>query len=193
MTAAAPKNKHSVKIIGIDPGLTGAVACVDLEAERLDAIYDMPYMAKNNSSAWVKREVDAESLVQMIKSMHDECIRLGGKGVGAVVIEEVASRPAQGVASVFSFGHSFGVAIGAAACLYPTSKTIRISPTVWKAHFGLNWSKKLSLALAIEKFGHKEAFRSLKQHGRAEAALIALYGIKAYKQLRPNDAKHEVI
>jgi len=179
-------------VVGIDPGLGGAIACVSVDTKKLLAVYDMPILKKENSKAWVKREADAESMVHIIRSIHEEGIRFGGPGVVGIAVEEVASRPAQGVASVFSFGHSFGIAIGVAAFLYPTAKTIRIAPTVWKSHFGLDWSKAKSLAKAKQFFGDPNGvFKKQRSDGRAEAALIALYSIDVWSRLVPNRAKRE--
>lgn len=97
-----------------------------------------------------------------------------------VVVEEVGPMPRQGVSSSFHFGLSFGVIIGAAAACGKQVHLVRAH--VWKQHHRIKGpgtskadDKKLSLALARQFWPGLEDFRRVKDHGRAEAALIALW------------------
>jgi len=52
-----------------------------------------------------------------------------------------------------------------------------VTPSIWKKHFGLSKEKGVSRGFAIQRFPeHAESFQRVKDDGRAEAALIALYG-----------------
>jgi len=69
-----------------------------------------------------------------------------------------------------AYGVAKGV-IGAAGI-----RRVDVSPGKWKRHFGLSADKEAARALAISQWPKSEHFRRKKDHGRAEAALLALYG-----------------
>jgi crossover junction endodeoxyribonuclease RuvC len=100
--------------IGIDPGLEGAIAAVHALSDgdvrmRVD---DMPVKASGaeKTKRTVRKRVDGLLLSNLLEKMCE------GDGDGdrvKVYIEEVWSNPHQGVASMFSFGVSYGAVIGA--------------------------------------------------------------------------------
>jgi crossover junction endodeoxyribonuclease RuvC len=91
------------------------------------------------------------------------------------IVERVASRPGQGVSSVFKFGASYGAVIGVLAAL--EVRTILVTPQTWKKHFRLDSDKEKSRALALRTFAKSpEHFARKRDHSRAESALLALYG-----------------
>ena len=93
------------------------------------------------------------------------------------IIELVHAFPKQGVSSVWNFGMAFGMARGViSGAFIPTHL---VSPTKWKKHFGLDSDKEKARALAISKWPECTHFSRKKDHGRAEAALLALYGAQA--------------
>jgi crossover junction endodeoxyribonuclease RuvC len=52
-----------------------------------------------------------------------------------------------------------------------------VTPAKWKKYFGLSKNKGSSRGLAIQRFPQvSDKFSRVKDDGRAEAALIALYG-----------------
>ena len=84
-----------MKVIGIDPGLSGAIAV--LEDKKVLGIFDMPVMAEGKKN---KRQLNSAQLVNVIKSNInlDEEI--------SVVVEQVNAMPGQGVTSMFNFGQT---------------------------------------------------------------------------------------
>jgi len=93
--------------------------------------------------------------------------------ISAVVIEAVASRPGQGVVSVFSFGR----ATGAIEC-WAMSMGVPVhwvTPAKWKGHFQLSKDKRASLDRARLEFGESDRWTVLANDGIAEAGLIALH------------------
>jgi crossover junction endodeoxyribonuclease RuvC len=143
-------------ICGIDPGLSGAVAFFFPSAPGHVATEDMPVVAG---------EVDCATLAARILQM----------GPAFAVVERVASMPKQGVASTFKFGASYGAVRGVLAALQ--IRTHLVAPAVWKKHFRLDSDKEKSRALALRLFAASpEHFSRKKDHGRAEAALLAVYG-----------------
>jgi crossover junction endodeoxyribonuclease RuvC len=142
-------------ILGIDPGASGALAFYYLETRDRVAVEDMPLVDGGISSAL---------LAQTIRKM----------GPRMAMIESVGARPGQGVSSMFAFGKSFGQALGVLGAL--EVPTHFITPAKWKKHFRLTSDKEEARYKAIQFFpacaGH---FARKKDHGRAEAALIARY------------------
>ena len=143
-------------ILGVDPGLSGAVAFFFPSAPDRVAPEDMPDVAG---------EVDAATLAARILQM----------GPDFVVVERVASMPKQGVASTFKFGASYGAVRGVLAALQ--IRTHLVAPAVWKKHFRLDSDKEKARALALRLFAAApEHFARKRDHDRAEASLLALFG-----------------
>ena len=95
-----------MKIIGIDPGLSGAIAV--LENNKVLNIFDMPVMSEGKKN---KRQLNSALLVTLIKENINN-----GEEV-SVVVEQVNAMPGQGVTSMFNFGQTFGAIKGICAAL----------------------------------------------------------------------------
>ena len=146
-------------ILGVDPGLGGALALVDLDGPRLVAALPMPVVRFGRHAI-----VDAAAILDWLEPFR----------VSAIVIEDVHAMPGQGVASSFQFGRLAG---GVESALTAVGCPIaHVTPATWKKRAGLGREKGRSLDLARLRFGPREEFRRAKDHGVAEAALIALYG-----------------
>ena len=101
---------------------------------------------------------------------------LATDGERAVVwLERVGARPGQGVSSMFRFGQQLGALEMAAAA---HGHELRyVTPSVWKKYHGLSADKGVARGEAMNRFPLlAELFRRVKDDGRAEACLIALYG-----------------
>jgi len=87
----------------------------------------------------------------------------------------VAARPGQSAPATFRFGQGYGaIEMALAAHKIPVQY---VTPSQWKKHFGLSKDKGASRGLATQRFpSHASDFQRVKDDGRAEAALIALYG-----------------
>jgi hypothetical protein len=145
-------------ILGIDPGITGGIATLWPDG-RIDA-YDIPT---------VDGSVNIDALVRHVRA---HAPRLA-------VIEKAQAMPKQGVVSVFKYGCAFGALCAATAVL--EIPTHLVSPRKWKTHFGLDADKERSRALAIRLWPGCGLFERKKDHGRAEAALIARYGAEVFR------------
>lgn len=152
------------RIIGIDPGLSGAVAV--LTGTDSLSVFDMPTMTvERNGKA--KRQVSATELAEIIYIMKsDDC---------HVYCERVGAMAGQGVTSVFSFGRSFGMIEGIlAAFKLPVTY---VAPATWVKAVGRGQGKDASRARAMEIFPNNQTdFKRVKDDGRADAALIAYWG-----------------
>ena len=149
--------------IGIDPGLSGAIAIISPESLK---IFDMPTMTvERNGKA--KRQVSASELAEMLylysgRDCHVYC-------------ERVSAMAGQGVTSVFSFGRSFGMIEGILAAF--KMPVTFVPPATWVKAVGRGQGKDASRARAMELFpSDQDQFKRVKDDGRADAALIAYWG-----------------
>lgn len=149
-------------IFGIDPGFTGAIAVFRPNTWSLD-VYDMPVLP----NAKGKTEIN-------LFALHDVLER-EGDGRHIAVVEQVSAMRGQGVSSMFRFGQGFGaVQMGLAS---HKIETHYVTPAKWKGYFGLSKDKGVSRGLAAQRFpSYAEKFKRVKDDGRAEATLLALYG-----------------
>lgn len=153
-------------IIGIDPGITGAIAIID-DSGNLVGIHDMPTMPKG---AGKKKQINPCSLVGM----------LSGYGRVTAYLERVSAMPGQGVSGVFTFGECFGVIRGVLAAAY--IPLVLVTPQSWKRRFGLIGTEKdAARTKAIELYPAASLARK-KDIGRADALLIARYGWEIEQQ-----------
>ena len=153
-----------MKIIGIDPGLSGAIAVLD--NNKVLNIFDIPVMSEGKKN---KRQLNSALLVSLLKqniSKNEEI---------AVVVEQVNAMPGQGVTSMFNFGQSFGVLKGIFSAMQIPMDFI--SPVKWKKHYNLiNTQKDSSRTKAIEFFPHISSQLSRKKDAnKADAILIASF------------------
>jgi crossover junction endodeoxyribonuclease RuvC len=153
--------------IGIDPGFSGAIAFY-APKENIVSIYDMPVY----QNAKGKTEINLYELHDILAPETDE--------PHMAIIEQVAAMRGQGVTSMFRFGQSYGATqMAVAAHKIPIRM---VTPAKWKAHFGLSRDKGVSRGLAAQCFPNQaKLFSRVKDDGRAEAALLALYGYEVNK------------
>lgn len=151
--------------IGVDPGLSGAVAILD-QAGGLVLLEDLPTVANGSGRAKVTRRVDPAGLARLLLPYGDRAA-LG-------VLESVSARPGQGVSSVFSLGDTFGAVRAVLAC---TGVSVAlVSPAEWKRHYRLDGDKERSRARAVELFPGADLHRKA-DHNRAEALLLARFAL----------------
>ena len=153
-----------MKVIGIDPGLSGAIAI--LENNKVLNLFDIPVMSEGKKN---KRQLNSALLVSLLKEniKNDEEV--------AVVVEQVNAMPGQGVTSMFNFGQTFGAIKGICAALDLPIFFVR--PSKWKKHFELiNSSKDSSRTKAIEMYP-KLSYQLAKKKdvNKSDAILIARY------------------
>ena len=153
-------------IIGIDPGLNGAI-CFFEKGKVLDVI-DMPTMAEGKKN---KRQINGRQIFNEISSR----IKNYSSNDIKVVVEQVSAMPGQGVTSMFNFGQSFGVIKGICAAMQLPIFFVR--PAKWKKYFELiNSQKDASRTKAIEIFPKISSILSKKKDAnKADAILIASF------------------
>jgi crossover junction endodeoxyribonuclease RuvC len=161
------------EIVGIDPGLSGAIALFD--GKDLYA-FDMPVLSYSVSGGKTRKEINIGKLAAYIRQAPNN---------RKAYMEAINGRSSQGGFTEFRFGESYGMA-KAVLVLTGTPYEL-ISPQKWKNYFGLKKTKgmttpefkTLSRELAMKLFpARADRFKRVKDDGRAEAALIALYGLE---------------
>ena len=147
-------------ILGIDPGASGAIVIMD--GASIIEWAAMPVMKVGSAT-----RVNAPALAAMLR---------GYEKLEAYV-EQVGAMPGQGVASMFSFGHSAGVVAGVLGALEIT--VTLVTPQAWKKRAGLiGQDKDAARSRAIQIWPNWRAL-DVKGKGQAlaDAALIAKFGV----------------
>tara|TARA_A100001011_G_scaffold99216_1_gene104518 strand:- start:6548 stop:7039 length:492 start_codon:yes stop_codon:yes gene_type:complete len=153
-----------MRIIGIDPGLSGAIAILD--GLKIFDMFDMPVMSEGKKN---KNQLNSAQLVNIIKGhilSNDDTF---------VIVEQVSAMPGQGVTSMFNFGQTFGAIKGICAAM--NLPIFYVRPAKWKKHFELiNASKDASRTKVIEMYPSiSDRLRRKKDVNKADAVLIARY------------------
>lgn len=154
-------------VLGVDPGVEGAWAII--KDGHLVALNTLP-TAGDAARRMVSAPLWGDNLSYFIERE--------GK-IDRAVIERVGAMPGQGVSSMFRFGRAVGTIDGVIGAF--NIPVQYVTPSVWKRHFGLSSDKEASRQLAIQtwpEIAHL-AFRRKADHGKAEAALIALWAYRA--------------
>ena len=150
-------------VIGIDPGISGAISVFSRFPSTLHDVVDMPTL-EVDSGKTKKRHISA-AVIRDILVCYPEA---------HVVIEKVGAMPGQGVVSMWNFGRSAGIIEGVVAAL--RNPHTYVTPATWTKAVGRAAGKDASRMRAMELFPSKaELFKRAKDDGRADAALIAYW------------------
>jgi hypothetical protein len=135
------------RILGIDPGKTGAIA--RLVDGYLTAVVDMP-----------------DTIAGIVAALDDLA------PIDRAVVERAQAMPSQGIAGTFRYGVHYGSILGVLAARRIPVDTV--PPATWKRALGLGSDKTAARRRAGELWPAMAGeFRRVKDDGRAEAALIA--------------------
>jgi crossover junction endodeoxyribonuclease RuvC len=157
-----------MKVLGIDPGLKGALCLLNAPERRIISLIPMPTIPYRK-----KLSLDIESMVGWM---------LEHGGCDFVSTEFVHSMPGQGVVSMFSFGRGVGMLQGAFKVLnVPVMET---PPSVWKATIGVTADKATSIEMAVRLFPKQAALFEGRRADFAESALLAVFGGLYYRKDR---------
>lgn len=154
-------------IIGIDPGLSGAVCalsdCGDLR------VFDIDVFERDGG----KREVDVLGLRSALRKCFLHPAEPGE--AATIVLERASPRPGEGSVSSWRNGCTWGSIY--ALCLTTEAPLRLVTPQQWKKFLHVPADKDLARKVASELLPRDAHNWPLKKHhNRAEAALIALYG-----------------
>jgi crossover junction endodeoxyribonuclease RuvC len=153
-----------VRIVGIDPGATGAAVVFDTALGTLE-IFDMPTYVERQRSGKKKVRVDAVALGQWLRSQR----------IDTAALEKVGAMPGQGVSSMFAFGRALGVVEGVLGTI--DVPVFWYQPKEWQKLCrvaGGELVKDNARAKACLYFpAYADHFARKKDSGRADATLIA--------------------
>ena len=150
--------------IGIDPGLSGAIAII-LESGEVD-VYPIPSIKVSKG-----RRIDREALYEIFVDIKSRTER----GV-LCCIERQAPRPMDGKGNAFKGGVGYGILLGMLQAMEIPHE--EVSPNAWKkAMLGSNAEKGDSIIKAQSLFPTANLYRTekckTKSHDIAEALLLA--------------------
>jgi crossover junction endodeoxyribonuclease RuvC len=149
------------KILGIDVGLSGALA---LSCNGQWVLLDMPIVGNAKH-----HEINGPELCRWLREYRAD----------HAFVEYASARPGQGVVSMFRFGVTYGaIKMALAACGVPYTV---VTPTKWKAVIGVpaGADKEASRQIALRLFPDQAAnLVRKKDHARSDAMLIAYYGAR---------------
>jgi crossover junction endodeoxyribonuclease RuvC len=154
----------AVKILGVDPGIRGGLVSISINdgaaPQLIDAI-DIPV-----TGVGAKERVDVLAIRTWIMAHQPQ----------HAFIERAQAMPKQGASSGFKYGRATGALEGVLACC--EIPTTIVEPALWKKFHGLRGGdKEAARQRALQLFPAAHALLARKKdHGRGEAALIALYG-----------------
>lgn len=152
-------------VIGIDPGASGAVAILDHEGDLIE-VWDIPTV-EIKSGKTVKKRISPEMFAAEIRNWQD---------AHSCYTEKVSAMPGQGVSSMFQFGESLGIIRGIMAGM--AIPLTLVTPANWKRDMKLPTGKEWSRQRAAQMWPkHAKSFARVKDDGRAEAALLGLWGL----------------
>jgi len=151
-------------IVGVDPGLNGALAVLGSDGEQA-GFCAMPITGGK------RPEIDGAAIATWL--WHFDPINL-------IVVEQVHSMPKQGVASTFRFGMGYGTILGiVAANKWPLE---RVEPRRWKDRIlaGTAKDKAAALAWTHRRFPLADLtqYNKLIKYGIADAFGLAEYGLR---------------
>ncbi len=151
-------------ILGIDPGLSGAIALLSPEGNVL-AIEDMPTIEVVINGK-KRRNMPPVALANTIRILAPQ----------KAFLENVGVRPGEGAVGAFSFGRNLGQIEGVLAAL--RIPTTLVHPATWKRRMNIPADKGGARMKAMALFPDKaDLFKRVKDDGRAESALLAYYGL----------------
>jgi crossover junction endodeoxyribonuclease RuvC len=157
--------------VGIDPGISGAIAAVGVKTLEVLSLVDTPVFVAGGKKLY--------DIAEMTAAIRRVCLL----GDAVVTLEQGQAMPGQGVVSTFSTGWSFGIWEGILSALGVPYRTVR--PSVWtkKILAGLSGEGKTrAIQFALRMFPGCELTPKgcrKPRDGRADALCLAYHGITA--------------
>lgn len=160
-------------VAGIDPGASGAL-CVYNSDTGIVAMHDMPTWMQQIGKKKRKR-VDPVALDDLFKLF-------AMLGVELVVIEDVMGRGNEIGGAAFSYG----IGVLDTVAMYSGIPVEKVTPQVWKKMLNVKGKSRADDSAIIQKANalfpdNRDMFKGVRggnKVDRAEAAMMALYGVR---------------
>jgi crossover junction endodeoxyribonuclease RuvC len=159
-----------VRVIGIDPGVTGALAVVigsrSTGELRVESVHDLPIYTEKTSTGKTRKHVDPVGLRDLLKQIGP---------VDRVVCERLNAPPGIATTVAFSMGATLGTIISVLRLAKSPYKLV--APSVWKRALECPADKEASRLFAGKVFKDSKHWARKKDHNRSEASLIAAWSV----------------
>ena len=157
-----------MRIVGIDPGVTGALA-LHAGGYLMD-VADMPVY---------DGRTDPQGLRVLLESWEPDVI----------YIEQTQAMPKNGSIASFSLGMNSGIIIG--VCGAMSHPFVRVRPVAWKRKMGVLQKDKNAVRGIVREIYPEwaDSLKRVKDHNRAEAVLISRYGVTTQLQEGNDDRR----
>jgi crossover junction endodeoxyribonuclease RuvC len=171
-------------VLGIDIGLQGAIAFVDGDTEELLFVQDMP-TSRTMVNGKERGRIDRAQLLSCLMSARGAYafaerpearpMRQTDKRTGQTTLRQ------PGAAGMLAFGEGYGCVL--MGCTAAGMSLTEIRPGAWKRALSVPAGKDDSIRRAAEIWPALAGkYFTLKKHdGRAESALLALYGVRSIR------------
>lgn len=175
-----------MKIVGIDPGVAGAIALIEKKNRADQGVFvdvaDMPLLERGRTSRTPRKLINGAQVTKILKHWAPD----------EIYIELVSAMPPRvkkgrqqvepckecghqkggmGAVSAFNFGEGLGILEGVVAALGIRHELV--TPLQWKTLVGLRGAKKEASRTLAQQLFPKAPLELVKHEGRAEALLIA--------------------
>lgn len=174
--ALLEREAHKI-VIGVDPGASGALATINLITGAA-TVDDMP-VTKQKINNHTRARVNPVAIAEWLQDKARYCV--------LACVEKGESRPADGPVQARNTGASWGLVVGVLAA--KGIPVIDADPAKWKPVMKVTADKDTSRARACLLWPDMAHTLRLKKHdGRAEALLIAMYGILRVQRIKAREA-----
>lgn len=170
-----------MRVLGVDPGANGALAL--LTEKGLESVRDMPVATVLRGTRLSASELDVNQVMEIVSVMQPDVCWM----------EYTRSHPSDSPIAAYTFGRLAGAVEAVVRSI--NAPFHFVSPQHWKRAMGLTIGSQATTGIKqtqIEKLrkerarveamrlfpASSELFRRVKDDGRAEAALIAAYGMR---------------
>lgn len=160
-------------IVGIDPGNQGAIAVIEFDNQTFIErdLIDMPVLKTEGKGKTKKGNIKIHTVMDEIE-IKNFFLYLK---IDHVFLEKAQSMPGQGAPATFNYACNYGIIRGILVGL--NIPYTLIHPATWKRVMmkDMDRGKDASLVRAKQLFPNSDIG---KKDGRAEALLLAIYGIQ---------------
>lgn len=157
-----------MRVIAIDPGISGALAVVSGKAGALqiEAMHDLPTIAEKTSTGKTRRRIDPVALAALIDTIPKP---------DKIIVERLVAPPGISGMAAYSLGAT-AATLATVLSLAGLSYKL-VSPVVWKRALDVPADKEAARQYAGKLFKDSAHWQRKKDHNRAEAALIGAYAV----------------
>jgi hypothetical protein len=164
-------------VLGLDPGLATATAAVFGYADRATipeilGVFDIP--TKGDGSA---KRIDGQAFFDWLETMNPNIAYIENANTMPAIPDQFGHRRGMGIASAGRYMRAAG-SLETVVDLFGI-ETVLVQPAVWKRSLGLigeNKTGSLDLIRGLYPAVSDQWFKRQKDHNRAEAVCLAIYG-----------------